>query len=134
MAFVWSISPDPTLNELILTKGTIFFLRNNNDRYSIWKLQWCIFVYFYICDAFLMAIYVLDVHSLWIHCLVNSSTCCVSSQHPIKFGFLIKSCLLVSHSWSSYCLSQKMSLLVYSYRLSHPWSSSDQVDGAYPFN
>lgn len=29
MAFVRSISPDPTLNELILTKGTIFFLRNN---------------------------------------------------------------------------------------------------------
>lgn len=65
MAFVRSISPDPTLNELILTKGTIFFLRNNmigirfenfNDAYK--------FVSFYICDAFLMAIYVLGVHSL----------------------------------------------------------------------
>lgn len=104
MAFVWSISPDPTLNELILTKGTFFFLRNNNDRYSIWKLQWCIFVYFYICDAFLMAIYVLGVHSLWIHCLVNSGSCCLSSQHPIKFGFLIKSCLQVILALLIVCL------------------------------
>lgn len=51
-----------------------------------------------------MAIYVLGVHSLWIYCLVNSSTCCVSSQHPIKFGFLIKSCLQVILALLIVCL------------------------------
>lgn len=99
MAFVRSISPDPTLNELILTKGTIFFLRNN-----MIGIRFENFNDAYFCDTFLMAIYVLGVHSLWIHCLVNSSTCCVSSQHPIKFGFLIKSCLQVILALLIVCL------------------------------
>lgn len=99
MAFVWSISPDPTFNELVLTKGTIFFLRNNMIGIRFENFN----------DAYLF-ISIFAMHSWWLSMFwvytpyEYSSSCCLSSQHPIKFGFLIKSCLQVILALLIVCL------------------------------